>query len=452
LFRHIAFVLFLGSFMTLLVFGCEELNMNQPRRLVETAIIVAVLPLYGMNPSMAATFGQAEVKQDKFIAIAVPRAAGYYNLLVLEQLSTKKECWRESGSKPVRVEPLLLNFNFTGICGRATDSNGYSIRVAGQDKGLDYRLSLQKQKDNLVLVGMPQHGKPIELGQTNGLRSGFLKIILSPGWRFAKRTYSGKTLGHVYFSRDTAAPIYQAKAKSTNSSESKSADSKPSESKPSESKSAAAKPTSGRSVDKNSTSSSAYRVMVVEPNAIQQSKLRAQQPGAFRTSYDGQTVMQVGTFSDRAKAESLKKNLKGQGFKVVMVTDPRRASITVPLIASATSGASSWGSLITVPSSSPPIGNARGVKDVYARNEKLSTLPPPPPPPQTLLANRYRVIVMASSTSQQSKVRSLVPGAFRTNYQGQRVMQVGSYRSADEAKSIVALMQRHGFRSITDQI
>jgi cell division protein FtsN len=192
--------------------------------------------------------------------------------------------------------------------------------------------------------------------------------------------------------------------------------------------------------------------MVVEPNAIQQSKLRAQQPGAFRTSYDGQTVMQVGTFSDRAKAESLKKNLKGQGFKVVMVTDPRRASITVPLIASATSGASSWGSLITVPSSSPPIGNARGVKDVYARNEKLSTLPPPPPPPQTLLANRYRVIVMASSTSQQSKVRSLVPGAFRTNYQGQRVMQVGSYRSADEAKSIVALMQRHGFRSITDQI
>jgi hypothetical protein len=53
----------------------------------------------------------------------------------LEQIPGKQKCWSESGSNPVMIDPLLLNFDFTGICRRATDSNGYSIRLDGRISG-----------------------------------------------------------------------------------------------------------------------------------------------------------------------------------------------------------------------------------------------------------------------------------------------------------------------------
>lgn len=433
--------------------------MHQSRRLFwPVAAAIATFPFQGISPSMAAvTFGQTAVKQDKFIAIAVPRAAGYYNLLLLEQISDKKQCWRESGSKPVRVEPLLLNFNFTGICGRATDSNGYSIRIAGKDKALDYRLSLQKREDNLVLVGFPRQGKPIQVGQTQGIRSGFLKINLDSGWKFAKRTYKGKTLGHIYLSRDTAPPLFIADAKQSDAAPAKSTTaSTPAKADPPIAKSATAKSKSAKasdkSADKESASATTYRVMVVKPNAVQISKLRNQQPGAYRTSYDGKSVMQVGLFNSRSKAESMKKELTGQGFKVLMVSDERRISSQPsptsagPLLASVTSGASSWGRLVTVPAAAP-IGDAKGSKQVYARNTQL---PPPPPPPKALLTRRYRVLVIVKSDAQQDKIRDLVASAFRTTYQGKSAMQVGSFSSSAEAESKAELMRQNGFKPITE--
>ena len=164
-----------------------------------------------IEPAMAVTFGKASVGQDSMIAVAVPHDSGYYSLLVLEQISSEKACWKESGSSPTQVEPLLLNFNFTHICGRSTDSNGYSLRIAEKDIGMDYRLSLQKRGNDLVLVGLPRSSQApsIEVGRTRGIRPGLLKIVLGPGWQFAKRTYSGRTLGHIYFSR--AAPVYTAR-------------------------------------------------------------------------------------------------------------------------------------------------------------------------------------------------------------------------------------------------
>jgi hypothetical protein len=32
------------------------------------------------------------------------------------------------------------------------------------------------------------------------MQTGFMKIILEPGWRFSRRTFEGKSLGHFYFS------------------------------------------------------------------------------------------------------------------------------------------------------------------------------------------------------------------------------------------------------------
>lgn len=305
--------------------------------------------------SIAVTFSQTEVNQSKVVAVAIPRKSGSYTLLVLEQLSNKKSCWRESGSSPTRVDPLLLNFNFTGICGRSTDSNGYSIRMRGKDAALDYRLSFQKRKDDLILMGIPyrsESGKPVEVGRTHGLKSGFLKIVLNPGWRFTKRVYNGKKLGHIYFNRDTAAPIAQASSEDMKPKPTKPSSAPPKAatiavkrseneikpkatrppSTPSKAATIAAKSSESRSISKASDrSSSSYRVMVVSPNLKQQTQLKTQNPNAFRMIHKGKTVMQVGLFGDRKKAESLKSELKHQGFKVwVVPSEGQLSSMRVP--------------------------------------------------------------------------------------------------------------------------
>lgn len=155
-----------------------------------------------------ALFDQVEMNQSRVIAIAVPRNLGGHQLLVLEQISSTRDCWRESGANPTLVDPLLLNFDFTGICGRATDSNGYSLRMGGVDLGLQYTLSLQSSGGDVQLVATPRDPqlRRLTLGRTRGTRDGFLKIILEPGWRFTKRSYQGKVLGHYYFTNDSTSP------------------------------------------------------------------------------------------------------------------------------------------------------------------------------------------------------------------------------------------------------
>lgn len=150
--------------------------------------------------AIAALFGQQSMDQSRFIAVAQSFSGGVAPpLLIIEQVSNARQCWSESGSNPVRVDPLLVNFDFTGICGRSTDSNGYSIRVGGEDVGLQYTLRIVQRNGDLVLIGVNTfERREMEIGRTNGIANGFSKINLSPGWQFAKRTYNGQTLGHVY--------------------------------------------------------------------------------------------------------------------------------------------------------------------------------------------------------------------------------------------------------------
>lgn len=162
------------------------------------------------SPTTAATFDNIEVSADKFVAVAAPFGDNKYQLLIVEQVSSKRPCWSESGSNPIQVEPLLLNFDFTGICDRKTDSNGYSIRMNGQDLGLDYLVRIVERNGELVLVGTPRVNRQapeIEIGSTKGHGSGFEKIILNPGWRFTRRVYQGKPLGHIYLTSDSDAPV-----------------------------------------------------------------------------------------------------------------------------------------------------------------------------------------------------------------------------------------------------
>jgi N-acetylmuramoyl-L-alanine amidase len=162
------------------------------------------LPL-SLNSAASVEFGQKEVDQSKFIAIAKPVGQDSHQLLVLEQITDKKQCWSENGSNPTLIDPLLLKFDFTGICGRSTDANGYSIRMDGQDFGGKYTLRIRYRDNDMVLVGSPDN-KPdpeIVVGRTNGIVRDLAKIQLDPGWYFAKRTFGPKTLGHVYLVKDS---------------------------------------------------------------------------------------------------------------------------------------------------------------------------------------------------------------------------------------------------------
>lgn len=158
--------------------------------------------------SLAGQFGQQEVDQTRFVAVASPYQNGNaHQLLILEQLADNRPCWQEypnSQGLLTIVAPLLLDFDFTGVCSRSTDSNGYSIRVNGEDFGLYYSLRVVPHNGDLLLVGAPSDRRVpyILIGRAYGMTSDFAKINLSPGWRFTRRTFDDRSLGHVYLTYD----------------------------------------------------------------------------------------------------------------------------------------------------------------------------------------------------------------------------------------------------------
>ena len=183
------------------------MKLTRRSRLATSVLLVlsSLMPI--TSPVKAAGFQEQEINQSLVIAVARPYGEGKFDLLVLEQIPGKQQCWSESGATPALIQPLLLDFDFTGICRRATDSNGYSIRLDGQDLGLDYLLRVVPRNGELVLVGTARTGNYPEIivGETQGLAGGFMKIQLNPGWQFTRRTYNGKALGHYYFSASRAA-------------------------------------------------------------------------------------------------------------------------------------------------------------------------------------------------------------------------------------------------------
>lgn len=172
--------------------------------------------LLSSGRAIAQTFSQSELNSNQVIAVASPYAGGTaHQLLILEQVSNSRACWKESGSNPTTVDPLLLQFDFTGICDRRTDSNGYSLRVGGQDLGWRYSLRIVKQQNDLVLVAAPvadRNGPTLELGRTRGLTTGFAKIQLNPGWRLTRRSFQGQLLGHTYLTSDQSLASLNAAA------------------------------------------------------------------------------------------------------------------------------------------------------------------------------------------------------------------------------------------------
>ncbi|MEL6263996.1 MAG: DUF3747 domain-containing protein, partial [Cyanobacteria bacterium J06626_6] len=80
--------------------------------------------------------GAQEVDQSSFILSTNPTSNfggnQRYGLMIIEQKSDSQLCYSTTGSAPTQVNPLLSTFDFSGICGRSTDTNGYAIRAAGE--------------------------------------------------------------------------------------------------------------------------------------------------------------------------------------------------------------------------------------------------------------------------------------------------------------------------------
>ena len=167
-----------------------------------TALIAAsALTAIGIPLAAASLFDSQPLDQERFAVLAQAVGTNRWKLLVLEQIQTRPLCWEERGDG--LVTPSLNNFDFTGICSRYLDSNGYSLRTGGSDMASSFRLRLDTDQRGLRLSAMdPDRGVPIVVARAERPkrdRDAFVKLELEPGWSLERRAYKGRTLSHVYF-------------------------------------------------------------------------------------------------------------------------------------------------------------------------------------------------------------------------------------------------------------
>ena len=153
------------------------------------------------SQAAAGVFQSQPLEQERLAVLGQPVGSQGWKLLVLEQLKPAPKCWEER--RDGLIDPALNRFNFSGICSRYLDSNGYSLRVGDDDVPPRYRLRLESQGNTLVLLAM-SGSHPTELVVGRGAiplrdRSGFVALKLEPGWQLERRMYGERSLSHVYF-------------------------------------------------------------------------------------------------------------------------------------------------------------------------------------------------------------------------------------------------------------
>lgn len=156
----------------------------------------------------SALFAAAEVDQQNFLLVAAPvgTSGERAQLNIYEQLKPVRPCFEVGQGTPAPVNPLLATFDFTGICSRYIDANGYSVRVGGQDLATSYRLMVTRNGGDMLLLAFPTKagaGPEMVVARTRGNATGFLKFQLEPGWRLMRRQFGGRNLGHLYVYADS---------------------------------------------------------------------------------------------------------------------------------------------------------------------------------------------------------------------------------------------------------
>lgn len=158
------------------------------------------------RPAAASMFQATDLEQERFVLVAAPIGDGTRaQLNIYEQLNGKRSCYAVSGAAPAAVDPLLGGFDFTGICSRYIDANGYSLRVGGADLAATYRLMVVRQNSDNLLMAIPTKagaGPEMVVARTQGAGTGFLQLVFEPGWQLKRRAYGGRNLGHVYLYRE----------------------------------------------------------------------------------------------------------------------------------------------------------------------------------------------------------------------------------------------------------
>ncbi|MBD1875680.1 DUF3747 domain-containing protein [Nodosilinea sp. FACHB-131] len=278
--------------------------LSRPLKTFLTTAAVVLTGLAAAPMARAQQFDQQPIDPNLAVAIASPvRNGAFYSLMILTQVPNQRQCWQEQGQAggPITVDPLLLNFDFTGACDRSTDGNGYSVRINGQDLGVHYRLEVSARQNDLVLFARPTRDRsapPIEIGRTNGRTNGFLKIQLNPGWQMTRRTYNGQPVGHIYLTHDAPLDVRLAAGAAPPLSQTPNT---PPAGRPTTPPMTSPPPPPGSTV----ATGNYFRVVVpiTGPNTLQQ--VRAVEPEAFRTTAEGQEVVQVGVFRDRQRADEV---------------------------------------------------------------------------------------------------------------------------------------------------
>ena len=175
-------------------FGCAIL----------TAAVATALPQAAK--AQGSVFTAADVDESQFVMVSAPIGKGESSQLnIYEQRTTARPCFAVSGASPAVVDPLLASFDFTGICNRYIDGNGYSLRIGGDDLGTRYRLSVVKTGSDIELLAVPTRdpSRPtMVVARSGGPGNGFLKLNLEPGWKLMRRQYGKRMLGHLYVYRD----------------------------------------------------------------------------------------------------------------------------------------------------------------------------------------------------------------------------------------------------------
>jgi N-acetylmuramoyl-L-alanine amidase len=281
-----------------------------------TGLTAVLATLLTAPVSRAAEFAEQAIPSHLAIAVASPvRNGQFHTLTILEQIPQGRACWQEQGDKPVVVNPLLLNFDFTGSCDRQTDSNGYSLRVQGQDLAGQYRLEIATRQDDLVLFARPSRDRSlpaIEIGRTQGRQQGFLKLQLNPGWQLTRRLHQGVPLDHIYLSHDQPLPgLVLGQAASA----------------PPTGPVASRPPSPPRRPP--ASGDTYFRVVVPITDGDSLQRVRAVEPEAFTTTVEGQTLIQVGLFRERQRAEEVHQALVAANLpaKIINASAPAPASL-----------------------------------------------------------------------------------------------------------------------------
>ena len=167
---------------------------------------IASTTVIAVPQAKAVSFQEQQVSQDQFAVVAVPFGYKEHRLEIIEQVADKEQCWSESGTTPVKVDLLLLDFDHTDSCRRVINTNGYTLRLDGEDERIAHVVKIVQDQGELKLIAFHKDASQpnIEIGSTNGLSDGAMKIVLNPGWQISKRVHKGKTIDHLYLSGNTS--------------------------------------------------------------------------------------------------------------------------------------------------------------------------------------------------------------------------------------------------------